>query len=247
MKITVCILLIIVALAMTVSGEPYVSLNGNFYIMLPDDWEQVDYNTVDMFMQRRGVSEEGMRYEAVFAAKENSPFFAGNYLILTIDTVGNLNDDQIDSALKTLQGVFQEEVEYYPVGDLLANLKSNTPYYDTALKLAVVLNEVTQKAESFRKNLLFYKFYESGIAKFYFYSPDSLLEQSQPIFEQVVASFSTEDIESKFASDTLEITEVDGSTSEGSKFAQYGLPVAAMVAIFIAIMAVRKRRRSRKA
>jgi len=247
MKVPVCILLIIVGLAGIAGGVPYVSLNGSFYITLPDDWEQVDYNTVDLFMRQRGVSVEGLGYEAAFAAKENSPFFDGNYLILAVDTVGNLNDDQIDSVLEELRKVFNEEVQYYPVGDLQANLKSNTPYYDKEKKVAIILNDVTQRAESFRKNLLFYKFYDRGVAKFYFYTPDSLLEQSRPVFEQMVASMSTEDIESKLPGDEVEITNVDGSSSEGSSTSKQVLPVAVLVAIFIVIMVARKKRRSRQA
>lgn len=246
MKITMCLILIAAALASPVSAEPYVSLNGNFYIILPDDWEQIDYNTVDMFMQQRGVSIEGLSYEAVFAAKGNSPFFEGNYLILTIDTVGNLNDDQIDSVLNSLRKVFNEDIQYYPVGDLLANLDSNTPYYDREKRVAVVLNDLTQQEKTFRKNILYYKFYESGVAKFYFYSPDSLMEQSQTLFEEVVASLSTEDIESKLSSDKVEITDVDGSTSGDDEDNEFGLPVAIMVALLIVIITAAKRRKSRK-
>jgi len=39
------------------------------------------------------------------------------------------------------------------------------------------------------------KFYDKGVANFYFYSPDSLYEQSQLVFEAIANSFSAENVE----------------------------------------------------
>ena len=91
MKSVLAILLIVLGLFAPVLAGTYESLNGKFHIDYPDDWGQIDYNTVDLFLRRAGANQAMYGYEAVFAPKASNPFFAGSYLMLTIEKRDSMN------------------------------------------------------------------------------------------------------------------------------------------------------------
>ncbi|MDF1545377.1 MAG: hypothetical protein P1R58_09775 [bacterium] len=236
--------LIALTLALSAAAGEYVSLNGKFRFTYPDDWEQMDYSTVDAFLYNNRASDESFNYEAVFSPKSNSPFHKGDYLILTLDKIGALDSTQTDSLMNSLGRVFGNRVKYYPQSSYIANLKSNTPYFDRANRVAKIINDVSESNDPFKKNLLVYKFYDEGIAKFFFYSPDSLFENSRPVFEQMVATFSTENIDEALPKEEVKIADIDTDKDEDKGI--FGLPIAvfaALVVVFIVIM--RKKRAAR--
>lgn len=194
---------------LTVSAENYVSYEGKFYITIPDDWTQVDYRTVDAFLARNKASTETFQYEAVFAPKTSLPFFAGDYLILNVDSVGEMSQERIDSTLTELKKIFGKSIKYEPVSNLLADLKSSTPVYDEKMKTVSIINRIVENGQPVKKNLLVMKFYDQGIASFYFYSPDSLYEQSHQIFLDIINSFSSENYKDAAPKENLKIADVD--------------------------------------
>lgn len=195
--------------ALTVSAENYVSYEGKFYITIPDDWTQVDYRTVDAFLTRNQASTETFQYEAVFAPKTSLPFFANDYLILNVDPVGEMSQESIDSVLTELKKIFGKSIKYDPVSNLMADLKSSTPVYDEKTKTVSILNRIVEKGQPVKKNLLVMKFYDQGIASFYFYSPDSLYEQSRQVLLDILNSFSTENYKDAAPKENLKIADVD--------------------------------------
>lgn len=233
----------LLAAALTTTGaaeQHYVSLKGNFHITYPDEWAQVDYRLVDAYLLRNKAGGPILDYDAAFAMKDTRHFFSSDYLILTVDTVGELSEEQIDSVLDKLSRGFGEEVKYYPVADFLTNLKSNTPSYDAGTRTVTILNEITQAQQAFKKNLLMMKFYEKGIATFYFYSPDSLFETSKSLFEQIVASLSTENIEDVLPKEQLKVADLkDGggvSREESKKSKKIYLYIGVALVLLIVIV-----------
>ncbi|MBN1213635.1 MAG: hypothetical protein JXA92_13770 [candidate division Zixibacteria bacterium] len=245
MKKTIPLLLILAGLVALLPGSPvaenYVSLNGEFYITYPEDWYQVDYNTVDYYLFSDQANRESFQYEAVFAERKSVPFHNGNYLILTLDLVGKLDNRQVDSLLTDLDSTFGDSQQFFPSGNLQSDLKPNTVYYDRANKTVTLLNEITDEDQIVKKNIWLMKIYDKGIANFYFYSPDSVYEAGKAVFSDIVASFSTEGIEQAMPREDLKMADVNRDDG-GFGITYVIILIAVLLVIVIVIYLVRKRK-----
>ncbi len=246
-RIVTTTLLLMMIGSSVVLAENYVSWSGDFYIALPDDWEQIDYQTVDVFLISNQAGRDVLDYDAVFAPSNSIPFFTGNYLILTVDTVGELTQTQIDSVLNQMRETFGRDIKYYPVADFLSDLKSNAPSYDADKKLTTVVSDIIQQGQVTKKLMYMTKFYERGLATFYFYSPDSLFDQSKDIFKDILQSFSTEDIEAAAGQQEVRVADIDSEETTVNKGDEDSLPIVLYIVpisilIVIIIIAARKKR-----
>jgi len=223
-------------------AKVFVSFNGKFHITYPDDWTQADYRTVDYYLQQGSTSPEVFQYEALFTPHEGGHFADDAYLILTVDRVGELSEPQIDSLMKQLGGAFAGGLQNFPAGDLMT-MESNTPIYHPENRTVSVITDITEQQETLKKNLLVMKFYEHGIANFYFYAPDSLFEQSKPIFAGIVASFSTENLEAATPKEELKVVDLEERREHGWSRTVWLLIALAIVVIAAGLM--RKRRRKK--
>ncbi len=244
--VTAALLLMMVGPSVVLAGN-YVSWAGGFYISLPDDWEQIDYQTVDIFLISNQAGSDVLDYDAAFAPSSSTLFFTGNYMILTVDTVGELSQTQIDSVLKQMRKTFGRDIKYYPVADFLSDLKSNAPSYDANEKLVTVVSDIVQKEQVTKKLMHMTKFYERGLATFYFYSPDSLFDQSKHIFKDIVQSFSTEDIEAAAGHQEVRVADIDAEETTEDKGDEDSRPIVLYIVpisilIVIIIIAARKKR-----
>ncbi len=243
--VTTALLLMMIG-SSVVLAENYVSWTGDFYIALPDDWAQVDYQTVDLFLISNRAGSDVLDYDAAFAPSSSIPFFAGNYMILTVDTVGELTQTQIDSVLNHMSKTFGRDIKYYPVADFLSDMKSNAPSYDADTRLITVLSDIVSQGKVTKKLMHMTKFYERGLATFYFYSPNSLFDQSKHLFKDIVQSFSTEDIEAAASQEEVRVADIDSEETTEDKGDEDSLPIvtylAPIVAIMIIIFAARKKR-----
>lgn len=233
--------------AVAACAENYVSWAGGFHFEIPDDWEQIDYQTVDAFLISSQAGPDALYYDAVFAPSASIPFFVGNYLIVTIDTVGLLSQTQIDSVLAEMGAIFGQDVKYFPVADVMANMKSNSPSYDAEKKLATVVNDIVHQDRITKKLVLMTRFYEKGLATFYYYSPDSLFEQSKHVVSEIVQSFSTKDLEAAAGKTDVQVADIDPKELSGVSDNDDSIPVIlyiipTFIVITIAIMAARKKR-----
>jgi hypothetical protein len=240
-KTIIWLLLFTIVLAASGAAETqtYVSLKGGFYIAYPDDWAQVDYWLVDAYLLGKKMDTAVLDYEAAFAFKDAPQFFSNDYLILTVDTVGELKDWQIDSVLIELFRSFGRRVRHSPTGDFLANLEPNLPNYDTLTKTVTILNELAEQ-QVLKKNLLLMRFYNKGIATFYFYSPDSLFETSKFLFERIAASLSTENIEDALPKEQLKVADLEDAESvnedDNKKLKKIYLYIGAALVLLIVIL-----------
>ncbi len=234
------------------AAKDYVSFDGGFYVTVPDSWSQIDYGTVDAYLLRNRAQGSSLQYEAVFAPAVSDPFFAGEYLFLNVDTVGELSASDIDSVLSELQEVFGAGIKYAPVGQELTDLKSNSPVYDADKKTVTILNDVVQYDQPLKKNLMVMKFYRRGIASFYFYSPDSTYERSKSVFMSIVESFSTENLEAAVAQEDLKVVDVEGRDIEvhddtgttGGNRRSLTLLFVVVAAALVIVVAVRRRKKT---
>ncbi|MEW5994010.1 MAG: hypothetical protein AB1744_06400, partial [Candidatus Zixiibacteriota bacterium] len=129
-RITVLCFCALMFLATSAAAGTYVSLKGEFYITYPDEWAEVDYRVVDIFLAQ-GRSDSALPiYETVIAPKSAPHFFSEDYCILTVDTLGDLNDGQIDSVLKAYGLSFDALIEERPFAEVIRDPDLNVHYYD---------------------------------------------------------------------------------------------------------------------
>ncbi len=220
----------------------YVSSAGGFYISYPDNWVQMDYNTVDYFLYNSRADSGTYHYEAVFADSAAVPFHTGSYLILSLESVPDMADYQIDSVLTDLSETLDRQIVYGKTSDFLAGNNHSVHCYDSSRGEITILDELAEGDVVVKHSLLVIKLYEQGVANFYFFSPDSTRTDNIALFEQILTSFSTENVDEAAPREQLKLADVDTDTDSFSY--TYTVPPAILV-IMIIIVATRFRRKKR--
>jgi hypothetical protein len=235
--------------ALPVSAGTYYSPAGDFGIEYPDEWYQVDYNTVDFHLKRTYATEDALNYDAVFSVSSSVPFFETVYLILTIDTSESMTEQMIDSVLKSMESTFGEEVTYKSLEEFFADTTSNVPVYDRDQQLLTVLLDVDDGTDARGQlSLLAIRFYEGGTANFYFYAPDSLFEAHTNEFISIIGSFTTDDVNQSGTQADVKVADLEevrkraeARKQSDSRLMLYG---GVFIVLLIIILAARKRKRS---
>ncbi len=237
------IVLLLLGLAVTAPAQDqtYVSLKGEFYITYPQEWAQVDYWLVDAFLRSSDTGRMAFDYDAVFAVKDAPQFFSREYLILSVDTVGQLQEWQIDSVLIDLVRSFGKRVRYQDLAEFLSDPELQLPCYDTLTQTVAIISDIVDERQVMKKNLLLMKFYKKGIATFYCYAPDSIFQESRLRFQQIVASFSTENIENAFPREQVRVADLKDVEIGGKK--RYTIYLYIGVAVILLLLVVIRRRR----
>lgn len=245
------LLLLAVAIPSTNAEQTYVSINNKFYIDYPDNWVQVPYRNVDMYLARAKAGRHLYNYDAVFAPKGVEPFFSEAYVIISIDTVGTLSETQIDSVLTDLGRKFGKGIKYFPVGDFITNVESESPTYDRDKKIASVITTLSQGQAGEKINLIMMKFFDQGIANFYCFAPDSLFESSKSTFENIINSFGTENYEAKIPKENVKVADIDPDKihkeyEDDDNNSLLGLPTGTFIALLVVFIIIIARKRKKK-
>ena len=222
-------------------ADTFVSYNGKFNFTYPETWAQVDYTTAEYYLTH-GDEKVEVDFEAVFSEKQTRVIFHGQYLILTVDTVGSMTSEKVDSVLKDLSNEFNRPIKEVSPEDFLSGSLVDTIAFDRTNNLVGIESEVAGDETGPRVNLLVMKLYEYGIANFYFYAPKVEFVPSLPIFRDMVMSFSTETIKNT-SPEEVKVADLEDKDSNT------GLPIAVLcglVVVLIAVIARRKRSRANK-
>ena len=241
MKKTVIAILFLASV--NLSAETYVSFKGGFYFEYPENWIQIDYNTADLFLRRSATDISSMEYEAVFAPAESSPFFAGEYLILKLDTLEWLYEYKEDSIVEAVEASLGQKLLKKSVWDHLADTNSTIPVYDRENKIIFIQSDLTQGIEIIKRSIFIKKMYDKGVAEFYFFAPLETFESSKEVFKNIVMSFSTENVNQALPTEELKVAEFDDDTDISSTIM---ITVAAALLIIIAILVRMKMAAKRK-
>ncbi len=239
------IAILFLSLTVAAADQKYVSFEGEFGFDYPENWHQVDHRIVDAFLVRSDAGESTLEYEAVFGPKGYTPFWHGPYFILSVEAGDAYSDQQIDSVLNKMSRTFGKGVKYFPVANFMTDMESNSPVYDSASKVITVASDIVEKGQLLKKHVLAMKFFEKGLANFYFYTPDSLFDSSSVVLERGLSSFSYGNVDSMLAPESLEV--VDAEEIQDNSDGIFGIPVAVfggLVVVFIVIMTRRKKRRN---
>lgn len=226
-------------IALSAGATAFKSFNGGFAIDLPEGWHQVDYRTADYHLKQ---AEADMEYEGLFSGGTGATVFGDRYLIITVDTLGVLTDEQVDSVLAAVGEEFNKTVQLY-AGDAeeayISEQHIDKVAFDTVNNVAAVVTTLWE-ANVKRKNVLALKFYDKGVANFYFYSPDSSYGQGLSEFRGVLASFTT-DVTTR-ATDTQPVKIADLDQDDGPSVALIIGAVAVIAIVVIVVVASRRRR-----
>lgn len=222
----------------TVFAEEFVSFNGGFHFSYPDTWMQIDYMTAEYYLSNGDPNKE-VDFEAVFSVKETMVLFQGQYLILTVDTIGSLTPLQIDSVVTNMATDFKRPVKEISTDAFLVASCRDSLLFDRANGLLAAETEVPGDKTGPRTNLLVMKFYEHGIANFYFYAPSAEYPLGLLSYRQMVMSFSTKNLEEALGRDTVKVADSDGKTSVTGK---YFVMLIGLFVIALAILVARRKR-----
>jgi hypothetical protein len=226
-----------------VSAKTFVSFNGKFHIVYPDNWEQIDFRSVDFYLTRSKPNPELLVYEAVMAPISDQKFFEGPYLLLTVDTSGEMTGPAKDSALAAIAREFSMKIDSSFSGDLFANLRPDTPLYDARTGLLAVETDIHEGRTLTKRNLLVIRLYERGLANFYFYAPDSLWKSAVPVFAQIARSFTPGTPQAEPAKESVKIADIDtGEKTSSPSLTTWLIPPSVIVILIALIVAVRKRK-----
>ncbi|MEE8405492.1 MAG: hypothetical protein V3S17_08880 [candidate division Zixibacteria bacterium] len=231
MKKTVMTILFLAAA--NLAAETYVSFKGGFYFEYPENWIQVDFNTADLFLSRSVTDPSLMEYEAVFAQAESSPFFAGEYLILKLDTLEWLYEYKEDSIVEEVEADIGQKLLKTSVWNHLADTNSTNPVYDMENKIIFIQSDLTQGTEIFKRSIFIKKMYDKGVVEFYFYAPPETFESSKEVFKNIVMSFSTENVEQALPTEKLKVAEFDDDSDDSGTIM---IALAAALLIIIAVI-----------
>ena len=184
-----------------------------------------------------------MEYEAVFAPAESSPFFAGEYLILKLDTLEWLYEYKEDSIVEAVEKELGQKLLKTSVWDHLADTNSMVPVYDTENKIIFIQSDLTQGIEIIKRSIFIKKMYDKGVAEFYFFAPVETFESSKEVFKNILISFSTENVNQALPTEELKVAEFDDDTDIPSTIM---ITAAAALLIIIAIIVRMKMAAKRK-
>ena len=239
--------LILLAVGIASAGT-FVSLNGRFLVTYPDDWRQVTFAEVDLVLSMSNARNDTYAYEAVFAPTSSLQFQTGPYVILKVDTVGEMSQKQIDSVVAQLGKSFGGVVRTTSLEKFLTNATDNSPEYVPETQTVAVMSSLSDDDKNPKVSVLAMKFYNRGIANLYFYAPKTQLEQFKPIFKNILASFSTENIDAALPRENVKVANPEkmknssdtNSTSGGRLWVVLGV-LAIVVAIAFAVSRMRNR------
>ena len=235
--------LIVVLLAASVTAEIFESFNGQFHFAYPDSWLQIDYVTADVYLSR-GNPDQEVDFEAVFSEKKAFAVFQGQYLILTVDTVGPLTTEQRDSVINSMSNEFDRPVKEVASDAFMMATCRDSIVFDRAGGRVVVETEVPGDQSGPRVNLLAMKFYDRGIANFYFYSPAGDVAANLPVYREMVMSFSTEQLQPTAQSGAIKVADIESGRNKTRNYSLFfGGPILIVILILI-IQLRRKRKRS---
>jgi hypothetical protein len=230
----------------------YFSLAGDFTVSYPDPWYQVDYQTVDYHMSKGGTVSGIPAYEAVFSADRTLAFYETGYVILTLDTIGEMTPRRIDSLLGGWQTTFDRPVQTQPLISPIPDTLANLPCYDRERNLAWVLLDAGAPPGPPIHNLVALKFYQRGVAGFYCYSPHDRFARDLPVFLQMLESFTPGDV--RTTGGQVKVADLDRVASDDAADPASGgdtgswLPIGGggvvVIALIVVILRVRRRKQA---
>ena len=159
------------------ADSTYVSYNGQFHLTYPDSWGVVNYTTANFYLSGGDPNAE-LDYDAVFAERASPLLYQGQYMVLKVDTCGNLTSSQIDSVMEEQARIHERPISEVDADDFLTRSDQSVVFVDRENRFFSIEAEVPGDESGPKTNLVVMKFYEVGVAEFHFYAPAREFEAS---------------------------------------------------------------------
>jgi hypothetical protein len=221
-KRTILIIALLIIAAGSSAGEVFINWRAGYYISIPDNWFHVPFKLTEDFLRTQEVTPGTFDYDAAIALKSEEYPFSEPYIFLTSRLIGELSPARIDTALKEISNEYRKFYIRGTIdrGDEVYSL--NQPVYDAERQAVVIKSRISTEVTT---KYLFeiYKFYEKGIATFLCFATEEQYIEAQPVFIEILHSFSTENIEQMAEKDTAHQF-VDISDKERAKYKDGDFP-----------------------
>jgi len=238
--------IILLAIIATVAfAKPYDSFNGKFRIDLPSNWTRMDYRTVDYYLKQTSEGNDLLEYEAVFSPAKPGVFYDREYLMLTVDTIGKLSRRQIDSVLSDMGEAFELPLERKPITNFATDIPPGKFLYDDERQIAAVATPVYDAGEIYKISLLAVKFYDEGVANFYFFSADTSYTELATVFHEIISSFRTEGLEAR-TNTPVPVADIKPESDEPN-WIPYAVGAGVVLLLGVVFLAIRKSSKNEKA
>jgi len=232
-------------LATSASAETFVSYNGRFHFSYPNSWTQIDFTTAQFYLTR-GDTARTVDFEAVFCEKDALVLFQDQYLILTVDTVGDLAPLQIDSVVSGLSTEFKRPVKEVSTDAFLRTYCPDSIIFDRAGKRVSIESEVPGDSSGTKNNLLVMSFYDNGIANFYFYCPSIEYVYNLPVYREMAISVSTEPMPASAPTEPVKVADIETKSNNSSTYMLFfGVPfILILIALIVRLRTKRQQANS---
>ncbi len=214
--LTIIMALFLLVSVSAVSAENYVNWKGGFWLELPDEWEKVDYNVVDRILAVSDTARDAFMYEAVFAPLSSPTFISGPYLVITFDETGELSDKEAIEFLQSMASSFAQDVSEAPSVEKLSDLSPGIPTLNRKDKSVSVLTEMAFKSDAKTQLWMYMKLNSKGLMTLYMYCPDSIYNETKPVFEKMVSSLSFDKLKEAAGTEDAKFTDVRGGVKPAS-------------------------------
>ncbi len=202
--------------ASSVSGKIYVDWNGEYYIEYPDEWSEVPYRAVDIFLVSQNISPLEFSYSVVISEESGQPYFSNAYLFISAYPIGEFSGREIDSILKVMSDSYESQYIKGSLADTVRRFRPGQPVYDEKQKVIAVFDHITG-AVTDKVLLELRKFYEKGVVIFYCYAPIQKFDSVRPKFLSILNSFSIENLD-RFSKSSDSVKIVDLSERQPAEY-----------------------------
>lgn len=203
------ILIIVFLVASTAPAkQTFVDWRGGFYFDYPDDWYEIEYRQVNIFLGMQNVSRDEFDYDVALALKDTKPFWEVPYVFVSSFDTGKLTPADIDSAKKKISSEYGNtcKVGRWSTGETALDL--GFPVYDKTLN-AIAVRDVFKSPEFSKMFLQMRVFHENGIAVFSCYAPNSIYNEVEEDFFKMALSLKTDDLHKAAGDDSAQIVNIN--------------------------------------
>lgn len=173
--------------------QTFIDWRGGFYFQYPDNWYEIEYRQVNIFLGSQNVSRDEFDYDVALAAQGPGPFWETVYVFVSSFKMGKLNEAEIDSALKDISSQYGTDCRSGTWSTGEYPLELGIPVYDKSIRTVAVRDMF--RGEGTAKMLLQMRvFHDEGAAVFSCYAPDSVYRDVEKDFFKLATSLTTGDL-----------------------------------------------------
>ena len=241
--------------ASTDNGVNYVNWGKKYYITIPNDWRRIERLNVENFLKIHNKDPRQVDFDVFLCPKAAVPFYSQAYVFVSAEEVEN-SVSFADSIYVGMEREFDKMIDEMARAGPISRMKSRKPVYDKSTQTITQVSEVNAQGQNQIMTLVM-KFYDFGIATFYFYTTEDRYQSFKEKFKEIADSFSDKDLEKASGGAIPKIVDVSdinsqtntpgGALGGGDDSETPGAILPWAVAISLAIMVlvvIRKRRRS---